>query len=360
MGFFIGKISAVTRLKIDGDSLLFPFEKFDDLIKERAFRNLFLENSTINAGFVSINDCLDADFEMEKTLLGDYRVFSLRIDRRVIPPSTLKIRILEEEKKRLKETGKQKLFKSERNIIKEAVQTELIKNAQPVTAVYDAAIDMTSGIVYFSSLSNDIIQTFMDIFKAAFGVSLLLINPVREELEKRGATLPELDISREFLTWLWFWSSSRQNEGRFTIVDYVYKVGFVRRMLFESAGHSEFTETVTVCSGVNFDFGEAKEAFRQGKKVKEARLSIEEEGKETAWEFGFKGDSFQFQSVALPSNFFMDEDETPEGRNLDRLALMARIINIMDDLFKMFMDLRVSKDWEREISTMLAWATEEE
>lgn len=357
MGFFTGKVSGVTRLKIEGGNAVSSLPIFDEQIKKRAFRSLFPENSEISAGFVSINDCLDADLTTEKTLLGNYRVFSLRIDRRVVSPSSMKIRMLEEEKKRLKDTGRQRLSKSERNMIKDAVRIELLKNTPPVTAIYDAAIDMNLGIVYISPLTTNLIQTFMDIFKATFGVSLQLINPVREELENRKVTLPELDISREFMTWLWY--RSNQDECRFTMNDDIYAVNFVRRMVFESMG-CESTETVVVCSEAMFDSEEAKEAFHQGKKVKEARINIEKDDEATAWEFGYKGDSFQFQSVALPVSSALEENETPDGRNLERLYMMTSMIDVMDGLFKMFIDLRVSQKWESELSAMLAWARGDE
>jgi len=353
-GFFVGSVSGITRLQIEGyssDQVDPKLESFDEQIKKGAFRSIFPENAEKNIGFVSIYDCLDADLSPEKTLLGDYRAFSLRIDRRAIPASSLRIRILEETKKHLQETGQKRLYREQREAIKEAVSLELLKNIPPVTALYDVAINMVSGTVYVSFLTTKIIQEFMDIFKEAFGLSLQFRDAVgREDLEKSGLSL--LTVGREFMTWLWF--KSQQKDGWICLNREDYAVNFTRRIALES-GEGESTETV-VCSGRNFDLNEAKEALRQGKKIKEARIKIEKDA--AAWEFGYKGDSFQFQSVKLPMSAEVEENETPDGRNLDRLFMVAAITETMDELFKMYLRLRVSSDWAAEFSAMLAWAEE--
>jgi recombination associated protein RdgC len=263
----------------------------------------------------------------------------------------MKIRVLEETKKYLQESGQKRLYREQRERIREAVRTELLKNIPPVTAIYDVAINTTSGIVYVSFLTNKLIQEFMDIFKEAFGLRVKFFDLVsNEDLEKAGLSL--MTVGREFMTWLWF--KSQQRDGKIAMNGEDYAVNFVRRMALES-GEGEMTETV-VCSGVNFDLNEAKEALRQGKKVKDARLRIEKDG--TAWEFGYKGDSFQFQSVKLPMSAEVEENETPEGRNLERLFMVSAMIDVMDELFKTFLRIRISTEWAQELSAMLAWAEE--
>jgi len=350
MSFLNGRISGITRLQINGDDVSFPLFDFDEQIKKLAFRNLFLENQNQSIGFVSINDCLDSDLTPEKTLLGDYRVFSLRVDQRVIPPSSLKIRILEETKKMLAETGQKRLFREQRENIKEAAEVELLKKVPPLTNIHDVAINITSGIVYLSSTTGTVIDVFADAFKEAFGIALWPYEVVgKEEIEKvTGGTTAS--IGRDFLTWLWF--KSQQDEGVISIGDCDYTVSFNNRIVFEFEG-GELTQTVS-CSGKYLEsFAEAKEAFRQGKKIKDARIKIEN-GDGAVWEFAYKGDSSTFRSVKLPMTEYAEE-ETPEGRNLDRLCLMATLIETVDELFLMYLELRNSQGWTAELSQMKTW-----
>lgn len=352
-GIIVGNIPGITRLRIDSGEAEGFLASFDEKIRTRAFRDFFPENAEKNAGFVSINDCLDADFTVEKTLLGDYRVFSVRVDRRKVPASSIKIRLLEERKKHLQETGQKQLTKMQRETLRESVRAELLKNIPPVTAVYDVAINTVSGTVYVSALAIKAIQEFMDIFREAFEISLHLYEVVSLSQEDLNKVSP-MTIGRDFMTWLWF--KSHQQEGLIPINGRDYAIEFVRRIALES-GEGDTTETV-VCSGMNFDLNEAKEALRQGKKIKEARLVIETDDG-TVWEFGYKGDSFQFQSVKLPTTAEIAENETPEGRNLERLFVMTAMIDVMDELFKMYLRLRISPEWAHELARMVAWAEEE-
>ena len=352
MGFFNGTISGIARFKIQGDGWQ-PNNQFDEQIKTGAFRSIFPENSETNIGFVNINDCLDSDFTPEKTLLGDYRVMSLRIDRRSVPPSSLRIRVLEDTKKKMEETGQKRLYREQREAIREAARLDLLKNIPPVTAIYDIAVNTVSGTVYVSSLTTKVLQAVQDAFKGAFKLTIIPLIPVRvEDLDLAG--MSTWTVGREFLTWLWF--RSYRQDGKISLGgDAVATVTFTRRLALES-GEGEYTETV-VCSGNNAELQEAKEALRQGKKIKEARIRVGKE--EMSWEFGYKGDSFQFQSVKLPLTAGQEEDETPEGRNLDRLFLMGTLVDTVDDIFKVFFRLRTSLEWPDEISAMLAWVEEQ-
>jgi len=349
-GFFVGNISGITRLQIDGDNVSLPM--FDEQIKKAAFDDFFPVNAEKNVGFVSANDCLDANFTTETTLLGDYRVFSLRVDRRTVPASAMKIRVLEETKKYLQESGQKRLNKEMREQIKEAVRTELLKNIPPVTAIHDVAINTVTGVVYVSFLTNKLIQEFADIFKESFEGQIKLFEQMvkNDDLEKAGLSL--VTVGREFMTWLWF--KSQQGNGKIAVNGEDYDVHFIRRISLES-GEGEMAGTV-VCSGADFDLNEAKEALRQGKKVKNARIRIEKD--DMVWEFGYKVDSFQFQSVKLPVSAEVGENETPEGRNLERLFMVSALMDVMDGFFKTFLQLRLSTEWADELSAIRCWADE--
>ena len=350
MGFFKGSISGITRLKIDADDLAGTsgWRAFDEQIKARAFSNSFPVNTEKNVGFVSVNDCLDSDLTAEKTLLGTYRVFSMRIDRRTVPASTLKIKLLEETKKRLKESGRKKLSKAEKEAIKEGIRIELLKTAPLVTAVHDIAVDTVTGMVYVPFTNINLIQEFADLFKTTFGISLQLHNTAsKEDMERTGGAST---FGRDFLTWLWF--KSQQAEDRVIDNEHGYTVIFPNRIVLES-GEGDNRETV-ICSGNHSELNEAKEALRQAKKIKEARINIE--ANEVSWEFNYKADEFQFRSIKLPASGLSGEDETAEGRYLERLYLMSELTSAMDNLMMLYFRLRTSAEWEGEQHAILEWA----
>ncbi|HDQ93300.1 MAG TPA: hypothetical protein ENN89_04170 [Synergistetes bacterium] len=159
-------------------------------------------------------------------------------------------------------------------------------------------------------------------------------------------------LGREFLTWLWFKSEERNGAVAVPKSGDV-QVLFLRRIVLES-GQGEYSETV-VCSGLHADLSEGKEALRTGKKVREARVKLGIGSDE--WEFTFKADGFLFQSMKLPSGFEDADDELEqEGRVLDRVGSMNRIVTTMERLFLSFLELRRSAAWlSQEALRMEKW-----
>jgi recombination associated protein RdgC len=131
------------------------------------------------------------------------------------------------------------------------------------------------------------------------------------------------------------------------------EVILARRLILES-GDGEYSETV-ICQGLHADLKEGKAAIREGKKIKEARIML---GVGTdQWELTLKADRFQFQSVKLPAGMAMDEEEEEkEGRILERIYLMERVLNTVDQLFTLFLTKRLSAQWSAEdIPRMKKW-----
>ena len=130
------------------------------------------------------------------------------------------------------------------------------------------------------------------------------------------------------------------------------EIAFIRRLVLES-GDGEYAETV-VCQGMHSDLKEGKEALRQGKKITAARLRIAHD--KTEWEFTFKADRFQFQSLKLPTLPENDGEEVDrEGQLLERIYLIEKATGIMDLLFQLYMNLRLSNAWEAELARMQKW-----
>jgi recombination associated protein RdgC len=211
-------------------------------------------------------------------------------------------------------------------------------------------------MIYFSSHAENVLQDFQDIFRETFAIDIGLYVPWLDAMEQGKGDAEDFltrQPGREFLTWLWFKSEERNGrialEGREEI-----GLSFVRRIVLES-GAGDYSESVA-CQGQHALMPEGKEALRQGKKIREARLSMEIDSME--WEFTFKADLFQFQSMKLPAPSEEFEEKGPleeEGRLLERLFLVERAIETMDHLFASFMRLRLSAGWPAEYARMENW-----
>jgi hypothetical protein len=346
-------------------------EFFNERIRRNAFQNVWRTTDEKMAGWTSVEDALDTDFPCASYAQGKYMLFSLRIDRKSVPPSLLRLRILEAERKQLAESGQKKLYREQREAIRESVRLDLLSKTLPIPAVHEICWSVPDHVLTFCCLSDKVAGDLQELFRESFSLSLSPYTPwdveetgVNQQHAGTGAgshalpTLPPgidpLTAGREFLTWLWFKSEERNGMVRLSGGE-ESEVFFVRRLVLE-AGEGEYAETI-VCQGLHADLKEGKEALRQGKKISAARLRMSYDKAE--WEFTFKADRFHFQSMKLPTAMESEDEEADrEGRILERIYLIEKAAGMMDHFFWLFLELRSSAAWGKEQTRMQKWVAQ--
>jgi recombination associated protein RdgC len=370
MGLRKGTVSFTRYRTIGALPDRFP-DFFNERIRKNAFEALWRTAEEKAAGWTGLEDPLDRDFPYASYAQGRYLLFSLRIDRKSVAPSLLRLRVTEAERNKLKETGQKKLYREQRDAIREAVRLDLLARTMPIPSFFEICWSVADGTLTFCSLSDKVAEELQALFRDSFQLTLAPHLPW--EPQPPGAAGPPsrgvavwhadasspppyptgvdpLTIGREFLTWLWF--KSEERNGRIRIPGAgECEVLFIRRLVLES-GDGEYAETV-VCQGMHADLKEGKEALRQGKKITAARLRVACD--KTEWEFTFKADRFQFQSMKLPALPGEEAGEIDrEGQLLERIALIEKAAGTMDLLFRSFLE-RLSNDWGAELSRMQKW-----
>ncbi len=333
-----------------------PPERFLDFIHERLSRFSFSGLETAErqkiVGWTGMEDILDTTFGYARHVKGDFLLFTLRVDRKAVPASLLKVEAMTAERKYLKETGKERLYREQKQDIRDRVQHSILEKSLPVPSFYDICWSVSGKWLIFTSLSETACLDFLEMFKESFGFTPFPLVPwgsiqttgqVQEGQPESGFAIDPETVGREFLTWLWF--KSEERSGFVDLPDRGdIEVVFLRRLVLES-GDGVNSETVT-CHGANADLKEGKEALRQGKKIKEARIRLRIDA--DAWEFTFKADTFSFQSLKLPETVEMSDEKDLEGRSLERIYLIERVIKTMDDLFALFLSIRESGRWQND------------
>jgi recombination associated protein RdgC len=84
-----------------------------------------------------MENILDMSFRKSHYMLGDYLLLTFRIDRRAIPLSLMKIRLMEEKERLAKKTKAKKNSRDQKEAIQNAVYVELIENDSAVTAIHE-------------------------------------------------------------------------------------------------------------------------------------------------------------------------------------------------------------------------------
>ena len=356
MGLIKGNFTFM-RFEVEGQ-LPQAFTTFiNNRIRGNAFREARNSTDEKRMGWVSLTDILDTDFEKANYALGDYLIFSLRIDRKLVSPKLMKIRLMEEQRRFLAEHGQTRIGKAANENIKDKVKLDLLTKTDPIPTFYDVLWAVGQNRVYFSSLSDKVADDFVDLFKKTFSLNLKRILPHEHPLavkSKAQSAVPADElalIGREFLTWLWFKSEERNGSIALSQTEEI-ELHLLKRIALE-AGEGEYSQGV-VCSGLHAELTEGKEAIRQGKKVKETFMKLHRDQNE--WEFNFKADTFYFQSMKMPAAEWQPEPEDPSAALLERIYIIENAVKTMDELFSNFLKVRFSTEWaEKEKPLLGRW-----
>ncbi len=162
-------------------------------------------------------------------------------------------------------------------------------------------------------------------------------------------------VGQEFLTWLWWKSEERggsvalSGQGDLIVV-------FEKHMLLEY-GEGESNEKL-ICSGLQTELQEARTGLLVGKKLEQARIQLVQA--EHEWNFTLAAALMEFRNVRLPktggteSSGSKNPEET-EGMILERIFLFEELLRIVNDLFRMFLEIRVGEAWQEELQKIKKW-----
>jgi len=171
MGLIKGTLT-LSKYRVVG-SLPDNFKNFvDKQIKVFAFRELSMGEGEKSVGWTGLENVLDTNFEYANYLLADYLIFSLRIDRKIISPSLLRLKVLEAERQLIADKGKDKIYREERAEIKKSVYLSLLRQTPPIPSFYDICWNVSQGWLLFGSLSEKAGEDFEDLFKRTFKLTL--------------------------------------------------------------------------------------------------------------------------------------------------------------------------------------------
>lgn len=132
------------------------------------------------SGWTSFNNHFKPDFEGSSFVLGDYFVFSLRIDRKGISSKVLKKYLYFETLKRLQESGRSYLSSNEKIMVKEHVLSVLLLRVPATPNIYDVVWNYENSIVYFFSNNKSVNEEFETLFQRSFKNHLIKIFPYSE------------------------------------------------------------------------------------------------------------------------------------------------------------------------------------
>ncbi len=161
----------------------------------------------------------------------------------------------------------------------------------------------------------------------------------------------DMVLGQEFLTWLWFRSETqplcfKDKKGQpFTIT--------LEQRIVVQGGEGEMLETASV-SGSLSQLREVRLGLRTGKKVTRALVRFEKE--DLAWQTTLKAEDFSLGSFRTP-RVEHEKDDDPDAIFLEKLYLMETCMELLDSSYAMFLEIRLSPNWDGEAREMAKWMT---
>jgi len=173
-------------------------------------------------------------------------------------------------------------------------------------------------------------------------------------MDLERAETVSLLLGQEFLTWLWF--ASEVNNGMFrTKSGDIFTVN-VEQKVSVQGGEGEAKETA-VCSGPMAELREARMGLATGKKVNKVKVRIEKD--EVSWQVLLDAANFTLQGLKTPKvEMKLEEGEDPDARILEKIYLLERCIDYVDEVFARFLSLRFGPQWKEETERLRAWLQE--
>ena len=151
-------------------------------------------------------------------------------------------------------------------------------------------------------------------------------------------------IGNEFLTWLWFTIDSDQHLFK-KVDDTITSITIGNRIVLENNVNNS-NEIITI-KGDDAGLEEGLLSLRKGAVVIEINLTYKNNDQE--WKFTLKGESLSFSGLKVPQTASVESKDDIDGLILEKTYLYEKVIELINNLFFVFLRLRASAEWNQKI-----------
>ena len=144
----------------------------------------------------------------------------------------------------------------------------------------------------------------------------------------------------EFLTWLWYSIDGNPDEKN----KHILSLAIGNRVVLENRKDNRI-EIITI-KGDDAGLEEGLLALQKGAYVTEINLISHEN--ENKWQFTLKGDSLSVCTLKHP-DIGPYEPEDKDAFLFEKTYHYNKVIDMIDEIFKMFIKYRISENWEKRI-----------
>jgi recombination associated protein RdgC len=169
--------ASITQYHVEGklqDSILDTVLKG---LKKQSVEEIDNESSDKAIGWACFDDPFSIDFDRSPFQIGTYFVFSMRIDKKTIPAKIVQKHYSLEMKKRLENSGREFLSKTEKKEIKDHVLQVLSLRIPATPNIYDLIWNYEAETLWFYSNLKGANEELETLFTRSFQLKLIRLFP---------------------------------------------------------------------------------------------------------------------------------------------------------------------------------------
>lgn len=129
------------------------------------------------AGWVTLEDPFNTEFDAEKVFFTDYVCMTLRVDKIRIPANVFKLHLQRALADNAAEKGKERLSKDEKDEVRDFLHVQLRRRVLPTIQTIDAAWNLETNRVWLFSQNKVVAELFEQLFHNTFGFTLAPKSP---------------------------------------------------------------------------------------------------------------------------------------------------------------------------------------
>ena len=192
MSILSGTVS-ITRYKVHGKIGAPIIDNINHGLKSKTILEIDDQISDTAIGWTSFDKPFQPDFDGSSFVYGNYFVFSLRIDKKNIAAKVLKKHYEIEAAKRMADSGRDFLSKTEKKMVKEHVICGLSVRIPATPNIYDLVWNYEDSVVWFFSNLKAANEELETLFSKSFNLSLIRLFPYTAAELSAGFSDSQLD-----------------------------------------------------------------------------------------------------------------------------------------------------------------------